>query len=49
MAEEGREKLLARDESIVLPEEGKGLKFDEATDEVKYGQGDVDDILTMFQ
>ena len=49
MADEGREQLLVRDESIALPEEEKGLKFDAASDEEKYSQGDVDDILKMFQ
>ncbi len=48
MADEGREQLLSRDESIALPEEEKGLKFDAASDEEKYSQGDVDDILKMF-
>lgn len=49
MSDEGREHLVTRDESISLPEEEKGLKFDAASDEEKYSQGDVDDILKMFQ
>ncbi len=48
MADEGREQLLSRDESISQPEGEKGLSFDAASDEEKYSQGDVDDILKMF-
>ncbi len=48
MAEEGRESLLKRDESIVIPEADKGLAFDQSKDDDKYNQNDIDDILKMF-
>ncbi|HEY8965189.1 MAG TPA: hypothetical protein VIM58_02025 [Candidatus Methylacidiphilales bacterium] len=48
MADEGRESLLKRDESIALPDADKGLAFDSAKDDDKYGQNEIDDILKMF-